>query len=89
MLAAARGTLVSVAHLLGWQTHRKELLSDTTICSLVRTHSQIIRQAEQAEVIACRQRDDLASLQLNRVPDEQPRRQAGWPTELNAAADAA
>jgi hypothetical protein len=28
-------------------------------------------------------------LQLNRVPDEQPRRQAGWPTELNAAADAA
>jgi hypothetical protein len=62
---------------------------DTTISSLVRMHGQLIRQAEQAEVIACRQRDDLASLQLNRVPDEQPRRQAGWPTELNAAADAA
>jgi len=42
----------SVARLLGWQTHDDNLLSDTTIRSLVRTHGQIIRQAEQAEVAA-------------------------------------
>jgi hypothetical protein len=62
---------VSVAHLLAWQTHDEELFSDTTIRSLVRMHGQFIRQAEQAEVIACRQRDDLASLQLNLVSHEQ------------------
>jgi hypothetical protein len=33
----------SVARLLEWQTLDAELLSDTTIRSLVRTHGQIIR----------------------------------------------
>jgi hypothetical protein len=37
----------SAARLLGWQTYDDNLLSDTTIRSLVRTHGQIIRQAEQ------------------------------------------
>jgi len=37
-----------VARLLGWQTHEEAVLSATTIRSLVRTHGQIIRQAEQA-----------------------------------------
>ena len=80
---------VSVARLLGWQTHDEDLLSDTTIRSLVRSHGQIIRQAEQAEVLALARRDDLASLELTLVPHEQPRRRAGWPAELNAAVDAA
>jgi len=80
---------VSVARLLGWQTHDEDLLSDTTIRSLVRTHGQIIRQAEQAEVAALVARDDLATLDLNIVPQPQPRRRAGWPAELNAAVDAA
>ena len=34
-------------------------------------------------------RDNLASLDLRLVPYEQPRRRAGWPTELNVAVDAA
>jgi len=79
----------SVAHLLGWQTHDQDVLSDTTIRSLVRAHGQIIRQAEQLEVTALATRDDLATLDLNLVPHGQMRRRAGWPAELNAAVDAA
>ena len=79
---------VSVARLLGWQTHDEDILSDTTIRSLVRTHGQLIRQAEQAEVTALATRDDLASLDLNVVPHEQLRCRAGWPAELNAAVEA-
>ena len=59
---------VAVARLLGWQTHEAQILSDTTIRSLVRTHGQIIRQAEQAEVTALAIRDDLATLDLKLVP---------------------
>jgi hypothetical protein len=80
---------VSVARLLGWQTQDAAILSDTTIRSLVRTHGQIIRQAEQAEVTALATHDDLASLDLNLVPHAQSRRRTGWPAELNAAVDAA
>src|SRR5687767_13540767 len=80
---------VSVARLLGWQTQDAEILSDTTIRSLVRTHGQIIRRAEQAEVAALATRDDLGTLDLDLVPHEQPRRRAGWPAELNAAVDTA
>jgi hypothetical protein len=80
---------VSVARLLGWQTHDEDVLSDTTIRSLVREHGQLIRQAELAEVAALTTRDDLAPLNLRLVPHQQPRRRAGWPAELNAAVDAA
>ena len=80
---------VSVARLLGWQTHDAAIPSDTTIRSLVRTHGQVIRQAELAEVTELATRDDLANLDLRLVPNEQPRRRAGWPAELNAAVDAA
>jgi hypothetical protein len=80
---------VSVARLLGWQTHDDAILSDTTIRSLVRMHGQIIRQVEQAEVAALSTRDDLANLDLNLVPYGQIRRRAGWPAALNAAVDAA
>jgi len=79
----------SVARLLGWQTHDQDVLSDTTIRSLVRTHGQVIRQAEQAEVAVLATRDDLASVELTLVSHGQPRRRAGWPKELNAAVDAA
>ena len=80
---------VSVARRLGWQTQDDDVLSDTTIRTLVRTHGQLIRQAEQAEVAMLATRDDLAALELNLVPHERPRRRAGWPAELNAAVDAA
>jgi hypothetical protein len=79
----------AVARLLGWQTHEDAVLSDTTIRSLVRTHGQIIRRAEQVEVAALATRSDLAALDLTLVPHEQPRRRAGWPSTLNAAVDTA
>jgi len=42
-----------VSRLLGWQTQEEgKVLCATTIRRLVRTHGQILRQAEQAEV-AC------------------------------------
>lgn len=73
----------AVARLLGWQTHDDAVLSDTTIRSLVRSHGQLIRHAEQAEITALAVRDDLARLDLQLVPHEQPRRRAGWPAALN------
>jgi len=78
-----------VARLLGWQTYEEQVLSTTTIRSLVRTHGQIIRQAEQAEVAALMQRDDLATLRPQLVPVTVPRRRAGWPKELSTAVDLA
>jgi hypothetical protein len=62
----------SVARLLGWQSHEQDVLSDTTMRSLVRTHGQLIRQAEQTEVATLATRDDLASLNLTVVPQGQP-----------------
>jgi hypothetical protein len=78
-----------VARLLGWQTQSDQVLADTTIRSLVRTHGQIIRQAEQAEVAALLSHPDLATLTPQLVPATQPRRRAGWPPELSEAVDAA
>jgi len=68
---------VSVARLLGWQSNDEDVLSDTTVRNLVRTHGQLIRQAEQGEVAALATRDDLVTLDLTLVPHEQPRRRAG------------
>lgn len=79
----------TVIRLLAWQTQETQTLSDTTVRTLVRTHGQIIRQAEHAEVAALLERDDLATLTAQLVPAQQPRRRAGWPAALNAAVDAA
>src|SRR5262249_28846429 len=78
-----------VTRLLGWQTQEEQILAATTVRTLVRTHGQIIRQAEQAEVLALLQRDDLATLTPQLAPAQQPRRRAAWPAELTAAVDAA
>jgi hypothetical protein len=82
-------SFAAVARLLGWQTSQAQVLSDTTIRTIVRTHGQIIRQAEEAEVAALQRRDDLTAADLLVIPHNQPRRRAGWPEELNAAVDAA
>lgn len=79
----------SVTRLLGWHTHEAPILSDTTVRMLGRTHGQLIRQAEQAEVAARLEREDLADLTPQLVPLQQPRRRAAWPAELTAAVDAA
>jgi len=70
-------------------THEAHVLSDTTVRSLVRTHGQLIRLAEQAELAALLQHDDLATMALHVVPHQQPRRRAGWPAALNVAVNTA
>jgi hypothetical protein len=82
-------SFTSVARLLGWTIHEQQILADTTIRSLVRTHGQLIRQAEQREVAALLQRSDLATVALQVVPHDQPRRRVGWPAALNAAVETA
>jgi hypothetical protein len=79
----------TVSRLLGWQTQEAQSLAATTIRTLVRSHGQIMRQAEQAEVTALLEREDLASLTPQLGPAQRPRRRAGWSTDLNAAVDAA
>lgn len=79
----------TVTRLLGWQTQDAQVLSDTTVRTLVRTHGQIIRQAEAAEVSALLEHADLACLTAQLVPAAQPRRRAAWPADLTAAVDAA
>jgi len=79
----------TVTRLLGWQAQQDQVLAETTVRTLVRTHGQIIRQAEQAEVAALLERDDLADLLPQLTPPQQPRRRAAWPAELAAAVDAA
>jgi hypothetical protein len=78
-------SFAAVARLLGWQTQQKPVLSDTTIRTIVRTHGQSLRQAEQAEVAALLQHHDLTPHSLLVVPHGQGRRCAGWPAELAAA----
>src|SRR5215475_14343430 len=60
----------SVSRLLSWQTQDEQVLSDSTVRNLVRTHGQIIRQAEQAEVHALLSQDDLATLTPQLVPPQ-------------------
>src|SRR6266487_3803897 len=46
-------SFAAVARLLGWHTHEAHVLSETTVRSLVRTHGQIIRRAEQGKSPHC------------------------------------
>lgn len=79
----------AVARLLGWQAQSEALLSDTSLRTLVRTHGQLIRQAEQDEVAALLAHPNRSTLQPQLVPTTQPRRRAGWPAELSAAVERA
>jgi hypothetical protein len=75
----------TVQRLLGWQTQTPAVLSSTEVRQLVRTHGQVVRQAEAHEVQALLAQGDLAGLQPRLVPAEAARRPATWPAELNAA----
>src|SRR4028119_1610978 len=54
----------SGARLLGWQTHEAQILGETTLRSLVRSHGHIIRHAEQADVISLLAQGDFAPAEL-------------------------
>jgi len=82
-------SFASVERLLGWQTQQDQVLSETSPRTLVRTHGQIIRQAEQTEVKSLLAREDLATLTPQLIPAQQPRRRAAWSASLSAAVDQA
>ena len=79
----------SAARLLGWQAREENLLSDTTLRTLVREHGQWIRQVEAAEVQALWQCPDLLTLTPQLVENKPTRLRASWPAELNAAVEQA
>lgn len=75
----------TVARLLGWQTQTPAVLSSTEVRQLVRTHGQVVRQAEADEVQTLLAQADLTGLQPQLVPVAAARRPATWPAALNAA----
>jgi hypothetical protein len=79
----------TVERLLRWQTQCDEMICATEVRSLVRTHGQVIRQAEAAEVAELLHREDLGNLKANLVPAQVARHPAAWPEELTAAVEQA
>ena len=79
----------SVERLLGWQTQDADILSATTVRSLVRGHGQVMRQAEQVEAAALLADEESLTCLPVMVPHQHARRRAGWPAALNAAIEAA
>ncbi len=79
----------TVERLLVWQTQCTEMVCATEVRCLVRTHGQVIRQAEAAEVAELLKREDLSDLRAQLVPARDVRRPAAWPEELTAAVEIA
>ncbi|HLB47745.1 MAG TPA: hypothetical protein VJL59_12125 [Anaerolineales bacterium] len=75
--------------LLGWMAHDPQVMSETQSRRWVSRHGQIIRKAEQAEVKALEERENLAGLKAQLCPARQPRRPAAWAVELNQAVETA
>lgn len=82
-------SFATATRLLGWHTQDAQLLSETTLRTLVRTHGQLIRQAEQTMVDQLLQEPDVTTLTPHMVPLDAPRRRAGWSMELTQAVEAA
>jgi hypothetical protein len=79
----------TTARLVGWMTHDPAVMSETQIRRWVCCHGQLIRQAEQAEVVRLQKRADLAGLTAQLHPAREPRRLAAWAVELNQAVETA
>lgn len=78
------------ARLLGWQAQEEQVLSPTTLRTLVRRHGALVRATEQEVVAAPAHRagnNDTPMLSL--VPHARPCRRAGWPAALTSAVEAA
>ena len=75
--------------LLGWMTHDPEVMSETQSRRWVCRHGHIMRQAEQAEVKALEEQENLDGLQAKLYPAQEPRRPAAWAAELNQAVETA
>jgi hypothetical protein len=79
----------TVRRLLAWETQCEEMICTTEVRCLVRTHGQVIRKAEAAEVAKLLERGDLSDLKAQLVPTRAVRRPAAWPEGLSAAVEQA
>ena len=71
--------------LMAWHVQDEALLCSNTYRALVKTHGQIIRQAEATEVEALLAQDQWSEVKPHLVPLTEPRRQASWPAEMKEA----
>jgi hypothetical protein len=81
--------LATAARLLGWQTQEEQVLSPTTLHTLVRRHGAPVRAAEQEVVAAAAHRTGSSDPPMSLVPHATPCRRAGWPAALTSAVEAA
>jgi hypothetical protein len=79
----------TAARLLSWQTQEEQVLSPTTLRTLVRRHGALVRTAEQGVVAAPAHRTGSSDAPVSLVPHATPCRRAGWPAALSAAVEAA
>jgi hypothetical protein len=79
----------TAARLLSWQTQEEQILSPTTLRTLVRQHGALVRAAEQEAVAAAAHRTGSSDAPVSLVPHATPCRRAGWPAALSAAVEAA
>jgi hypothetical protein len=79
----------TAARLLGWQAQEEQVLSPTTLRTLVRRHGALVRAAEREAVAASAQRTGSSDAPVSLVPHATPCRRAGWPAALSAAVEAA
>jgi hypothetical protein len=79
----------AAARLLGWQTQAEQILSATTLRTLVRQHGALVRAAEQEAVAASAHQTDGSAAPMSLVPHATPCRRAGWPAALSTAVEAA
>ncbi len=79
----------TAGRLLAWETHSEGVMSATEVRSLVRSHGQAIRTAEEAEVARLLACETLSDLQAQLVPARTVRRPAAWPEEVRAAVEQA
>jgi len=77
----------TVERLLAWQTQCEDMICASEVRCLVRTHGQVIREAEAAEVVELLQREDRSELKTQLVSAHEARSPAAWPQELNAAVE--
>jgi len=71
--------------LMAWHVQDEALLCSNTYRSLVKTHGQIIRRAEAAEVETLLAQNQWSEVEVQLVPLTKPRRQASWPAEMKEA----
>jgi hypothetical protein len=79
----------TAARLLGWQTQEVQVLSPSTLRTLVRRHGALVRAAEQGVAAPPAHRTGSSNAPVSLVPYATPCRRAGWPAALTSAVEAA